>query len=71
MGTGGVQKETWWKDLMERDHLEDMAVDGRVEGNIKIDFKEVGWGGMDWIALAQDWNSWRALVIAVMNFRVT
>ena len=32
---------------MERDHLEDMAVDGRVEGNIKIDFKEVGWGGMD------------------------
>jgi hypothetical protein len=26
----------------------------RREDNIKIDFQEVGWGGMDWIALAQD-----------------
>jgi hypothetical protein len=26
----------------------------RWEGNIKMDLQEVGWGGMDWIALAQD-----------------
>jgi hypothetical protein len=32
---------------------------------------EVGWGGVDWIGLAQDRNTWRALVNAVMNLRVT
>jgi hypothetical protein len=30
----------------------------------------VGWGGMDWIALARDRERWRALVSAVMNLRV-
>jgi hypothetical protein len=31
---------------------------------------EVGWGGMDWIDLAQDKEKWRALVKMVMNLRV-
>jgi hypothetical protein len=26
----------------------------RWEDNIKMDLREVGWGGMDWINLAQD-----------------
>jgi hypothetical protein len=38
--------------------------------NIKIDFLEIGWGGVDWIGLAQDREKWRALVNAVMNLRV-
>jgi hypothetical protein len=38
--------------------------------NIKIDLLEIGWGGVDWIGLAQDMDKWRALVIAVMNLRV-
>jgi hypothetical protein len=35
--------------------------------NIKMDLKEIGWGGMDWIDLAQDSDKWRALVNTVMN----
>ena len=28
----------------------------RWEGNIKMDFQELGWESMDWIDLAQDWD---------------
>jgi hypothetical protein len=42
----------------------------RWEDNIKMDLQEVRCGVMDWIALALDVNRWRALVCAVMNFRV-
>jgi hypothetical protein len=37
------------------------------EDNIKINLREIGWGGMDWIHLAQDRDQWRAPVKAVMN----
>jgi hypothetical protein len=30
----------------------------------------MGWGGVDWIELAQDRDQWRALVTTVMNLRV-
>jgi hypothetical protein len=38
--------------------------------NIKIDLRDTGWDGMDWIDLAQDRDQWRALVNKVMKFRV-
>jgi hypothetical protein len=38
--------------------------------NIKIDLREIGWDGMDWIDLAQDRDQWRALVNTVLNLRV-
>jgi len=38
--------------------------------NIRMDLQEVGCRYMDWIGLAQDRDSWRTLVSAVMNIRV-
>ena len=34
-----------------------------------MDLQEVGWRGMEWIALVHDKDMWRALVNAVMNLR--
>jgi hypothetical protein len=31
--------------------------------------REIGWGGIDWIDLAQDREQWRALVNMVINFQ--
>jgi hypothetical protein len=42
----------------------------RWEDNIKMDLREVGCGGADWVDLAQDRDRWRALVNTVMNLRV-
>ena len=42
----------------------------RWEDNIKIDFKGVVWGGMDWIDLTKDRDTWWAYVNAIMIFRV-
>jgi hypothetical protein len=39
------------------------------EDNIKMDLREIGWDGMDWIEVAQDRDQWRALVNTVMNLR--
>jgi hypothetical protein len=39
-------------------------------GNIKMDLREIGWDGMEWIDLAQDRDQWRALVNAVLNLWV-
>jgi hypothetical protein len=42
----------------------------RCQNNIKMDLREIGWDGMDWIDLAQDMDQWKALVNTVMNLRV-
>jgi hypothetical protein len=39
--------------------------------NIKMDIREIGWGGMDWIDLAWDRDQGRAFVNMVMNFRLS
>jgi hypothetical protein len=38
--------------------------------NIKLDIREMGWGGVDWIDLTVDREQWRALVNTVMNLGV-
>jgi hypothetical protein len=40
------------------------------EDNIKTDLQKVGRGSIDWIDLAQDRDSWRAVVNAVMNIQI-
>jgi hypothetical protein len=38
--------------------------------NIKMDLRELGRGGMDWIHLAEDRDQWRALVNMLLNLWV-
>jgi hypothetical protein len=42
----------------------------RWEDNIKIDLREIGIDGENWIQLAQDRVQWRVCVNTVMNLRV-
>jgi hypothetical protein len=42
----------------------------RWEDNIKLDLREIGIDGANWIQLAQDRVQWRDFVNAMMNFRV-
>ena len=56
----------WWGNLKEKNHLEDLGVDGRII--LRWIFRK--WNGaMDWIDLAKNRDRWRALVNAVMNLR--
>jgi hypothetical protein len=38
--------------------------------NIKMDLREIGWDGVDWMDMAQDRDEWRALVNSVLNFEL-
>jgi hypothetical protein len=42
----------------------------RWEDGIRMDLREIDWGDVEWIHLAQDRDRWRAVVNAVMNLRV-
>jgi hypothetical protein len=42
----------------------------RWEDGIRMELREIGWGRVDWIRLAQDMDQWWAVVSAVMNLRV-
>jgi hypothetical protein len=39
-------------------------------GSIKMDLREIGWDGQDWVDLARDRDQWTAVVNTVMNIRV-
>jgi hypothetical protein len=42
----------------------------RWEDGVRMDLREIGLGGVDWIRLAQDRDQWQAVVSVVMNLRV-
>jgi hypothetical protein len=42
----------------------------RLVDNIKMNLRDIGWYGIDWIDVAQDTDQWRALVNTVMKLRV-
>ena len=58
----------WWGNLRENNHLGDPGIDWRII--LRWIFRKWGMGDMDWIELAQDRDTWRALVIVVMNRRI-
>jgi hypothetical protein len=62
-----VFTEFWWRNLRERDHLEDPGLDGKII--LRWIFRK-WFGGMDWIELARERDRWRVLVNAIMNFPV-
>jgi hypothetical protein len=66
MGTRGMHIGFWWESQKERP----LGGPRCGKDNIKMDFREVGWGGTDWIVLAQDRGKWKALVNMVINLRV-
>jgi hypothetical protein len=55
----GMRTGFWWE-----------SKNNEIQDNIKMDLREIVWGSMDWINLAQDREQCRALVITVMNLRV-
>jgi hypothetical protein len=68
MGRIGTHIEYWWVKPEGKKPLGRPRC--RWSDDNKMDLREIGWVGMDWIYLAQDRDQWRALVNTVMNLRV-
>jgi hypothetical protein len=65
MGRKGMHIGFWWVIQKEKDYWEERL---RSEDNIKMDLRDIGWGGKDWIELAQERARWSAN--KEMNLRV-
>jgi hypothetical protein len=64
------EEESIWHIGGKTRRNELVRLERRWVNNIKMDLREIGWGGMDWIYLAQDKDQWRALMNTVMSLRV-
>ena len=65
-GKGEAYTGFWLGNLRERDRFSKWC---RWEDNIEMDLQEVECGGMDWIDLNFDRDSWRVFVNTVMKLR--
>jgi hypothetical protein len=66
------EKRNACRILVGKSEGKNLSGDRDIDGWIilKWIFREIEWSGMDWIALAQDRDQWRALVDTVMSRRV-
>jgi hypothetical protein len=71
-GAGMVEKRNEYRTLVGKPEGKRLLERSRNRwvDHIKMDLREKGWGGMDWIDLAQERDQWRALVNTVMNLRI-
>jgi hypothetical protein len=67
MGRKGMHIGYWWESSWKEPTGKTKA---QWMDNIKMDLREIGWDGRDWIGLVQDRDQWRALVYMVMNLWV-
>jgi hypothetical protein len=49
--------------------LEDLGIERKIN-NMRMDRREMGWKGVDWIHLVQERDQWWALVNTVTDFWV-
>jgi len=63
---GKVHTKFWRRKLREGGHMEDLCFD---RTDMKMELQEAGWSGMDWNAVTEDRDRWRALVNTIMNIR--
>jgi hypothetical protein len=61
--------KTWTYRKRALDSVQNRLALGTING-FKMNLKEIGFVGVDWIRLAQDRVQWRALVNTVMNLWV-
>jgi hypothetical protein len=70
--TNGEKRNAYRIFVGKREGKSPLERPRRREDNIKMNLREIGWGGVTWIDLlvAQDRDKWRALVNTVMNLGV-
>jgi hypothetical protein len=64
-GRKETYREFWWKARRKEPLGRPRS---RSEYNIKMDLREIGWGDIDWINLAQDRDQSQALVNTIINY---
>jgi hypothetical protein len=68
MGEGEIYTKFWSQNPKVVDHSEVIGVDGK--NNIKMNLREIGWVGVEWIHQAQNRDQWWAVVNTEVNLRV-